>query len=139
VIKFTFHVLSLATAAVLIAGCPDTGPEYKEPPIGSPHGTVKVEPVREGKGGGLRSIDSLLVFPREATAEDMPSWKYREWRVKPGMREIEIFGMGNFIRRVVRVREGKRILFRPEKYGDKETRGNRLLVGVYAMSEEDIE
>ena len=124
--------------AALSAGCAGSGPEYEEPPPGAPHGTVKVLPAVLGKGGGLRSIDGLLVFPRKAPAEEMGKWKYREWRVEPGMREIEIFAGGNFIRRVIRVRTGKRSLFDPERYVDRATGGKRLVVGKYNLREEDI-
>ena len=114
------------------------GPEYREPSASSPHGTVLVHPATEIGGGGLRSIDGLRAFPPHCAAEDMPAWKYREWRATPGMHEVEVFGVGSFIKRTIRVREGVRTAFVPEKLVDTATRGADLILGQYAMQEEPL-
>ncbi|MHC5037436.1 MAG: hypothetical protein ACYTHM_08995 [Planctomycetota bacterium] len=63
----------------LLTGCRQQGPEYREPPLGAPHGTILVKPLVEGRGGGLRSIDGLRVFhPRAFQEEINRSNKTRE-------------------------------------------------------------
>lgn len=128
----------VALTAIVGSGCAADMPEYREPALGAPHGTVMVKPLMEGRGGGLRSINDLLVFPRSAPAEDMARWKYREWRIAPGMHRVEIFAAGKFIARTIHVHEGKRILFVPEKYVDTKTQGKELVVGMYVVREEDM-
>jgi hypothetical protein len=114
------------------------GPEYREPSASSPHGTILVHPATEEGGGGLRSIDGLRAFPPHCSGEAMPAWKYREWRVTPGMHEIEVFAVGSYIKRTIRIREGVRCAFVPEKYVDSESRGANLQMGMYTLQEEPL-
>ncbi|GEM_PF-3344793 len=137
---WVFRFSSLACLLVLsfsLAGCKN-GPEYEEPDVSDPHGILVVKPLLNGKGGGLRTIDGKLVFPRRGDPKEREAYKFRAWRVSPGMREVEIFGVGNFLRRTIRVREGKRTVFFPKKYMGRESGGGKFVLGVYAWKEEPL-
>ena len=80
-----------------------------------------------------------MVFPRKAAPEEMQKWIYREWRVTPGRRDIEIFGVGTFLKHVVSFREGVRVIFEPEVEEHVLAGGARRKVSVYKSREVSFE
>jgi hypothetical protein len=115
-------------------GCRGSGPEYREPPPSHPHGILVVDPLTDEGGGGLRSIDDARVFPRDEEAANLGVWIHREWRVKPGLRSVEIFAGTGFLRRTVRIREGVRLRFFVETLPSPEG----VEIRNYNSREEDV-